>query len=169
MGHGEGHDFYRRAERCYSTCPSPDAIIKTALPTDDESFTEKTDDLATKLTLATKTEKHTPTYYLTATFSSPSSKTKASQTVKLSAPFTRWFTSEGHFVAKPFQQWLASSVPVIAEADPENVVEDIGRGSGNETAQSSGINLGGVPINQVQDILNQVRGGSAGQGKARKR
>ena len=39
------------------------------------------------------------------------------ETVEISAPFTKWFTTDGHFIAHPFQQWLASEVPVIGKAD----------------------------------------------------
>lgn len=39
------------------------------------------------------------------------------ETLEIEAPFTRWFTADGEFVAKPFQQWLASAVPVIGKAD----------------------------------------------------
>ncbi|KAL8918998.1 MAG: hypothetical protein Q9208_007048 [Pyrenodesmia sp. 3 TL-2023] len=43
------------------------------------------------------------------------------QTLKLSAPFTRWFDSDGYFVANPFQRWLATVVPLVGEADPQKV------------------------------------------------
>ncbi|KAI9694350.1 MAG: hypothetical protein M1820_008998 [Bogoriella megaspora] len=80
-----------------------------------------------QLSLSSKTEKHVPTYILTVrTRKGTQGQWKESQ---ISAPFTRWFSADGFFVPKPFQQWLASEVAVIGEADPVNVVEDIGRGS----------------------------------------
>ena len=52
------------------------------------------------------------------------------ETLKLSAPFTRWFDEDGCFVAKPFQQWLASEVSLIGQADPKNKVSGIENGHG---------------------------------------
>ncbi len=43
--------------------------------------------------------------------------------MQLSAPFTKWFSADGYFVARPFQQWLASEISIIGEADPKNVVQ----------------------------------------------
>jgi Microsomal signal peptidase 25 kDa subunit (SPC25) len=34
----------------------------------------------------------------------------------IEAPFTRWFTEDGQFVAAQFQSWLAAEVPVVKEA-----------------------------------------------------
>jgi hypothetical protein len=42
--------------------------------------------------------------------------------VAIESPFMKWFTADGYFVALPFQQWLATSVPLIAEADPNNAI-----------------------------------------------
>ncbi|KAL8842725.1 MAG: hypothetical protein Q9170_000381 [Blastenia crenularia] len=39
--------------------------------------------------------------------------------VEKAAPFTRWFDSEGYFVAAPFQRWLASEIPPVKEADSQ--------------------------------------------------
>ena len=52
------------------------------------------------------------------------------QKLHIRAPLTRWFTADGYFIAKPFQQWLASEIPIVGAADPNNVVEEIGRGNG---------------------------------------
>ena len=78
-------------------------------------------------------KKHTPVYNVTVRYSTASGDW---QTLELSAPFTRWFDAEGVFVAKPFQQWLASEVPVIGEADPQNAVgaKKAASGSENNTA-----------------------------------
>jgi hypothetical protein len=69
---------------------------------------------------------------------------------------TRWFTSDGYFVAKPFQQWLASEVPVIGAADPNNVVEEIGRGSTGGVDQT--LNL---DSSNAVDILQQLKASGA--------
>ncbi len=70
-----------------------------------------------QVSIASKTKKHDPTYYLTVTTSS------SSQPIQLQCPFTTWFTQDGYFVAQPFQQWLASSVAVIGEADSKNAAK----------------------------------------------
>ncbi|KAK6437681.1 signal peptidase complex subunit spc2 [Oleoguttula sp. CCFEE 5521] len=71
------------------------------------------------VSIASKTNKHEPTYYLTITTNAPSTDPR-----KIQAPFPTWFTADGFFVAKPFQQWLASSVGVIGDADAKNAMRD---------------------------------------------
>ena len=39
--------------------------------------------------------------------------------IELKRSFTEWFDEAGHFIVPPFQTMLASSVPVIATADPK--------------------------------------------------
>jgi len=74
---------------------------------------------------------------------------------------------DGYFVAKPFQQWLASEIPVVAEADPSNVVEEIGRGS--ET-KARGPGLSNVDIASMSGVLDQIQNKSkSSSGKARRR
>jgi hypothetical protein len=77
---------------------------------------------------------------------------------------TQWFTADGFFTAKPFQQWLASEIPVIGAADPDNVVEDIGRGSGAQEMH--------LDSNNAIDVLNQLKASGAsfvsGEGRRRK-
>ncbi|KAK4545691.1 hypothetical protein LTR36_002645 [Oleoguttula mirabilis] len=68
-----------------------------------------------KISVASKTNKHEPTYYLTVTDSGSAASAR-----QIQAPFTTWFTADGYFVAKPFQQWLASSVEAIGAADVKN-------------------------------------------------
>lgn len=75
------------------------------------------------MTLASKTKKHDPTYYLTVTTRASSSSANPS-TRQLKAPFTTWFTADGYFVAQPFQKWLAGSVNVIGEEDVKNASVD---------------------------------------------
>lgn len=103
-------------------------------------------------------KKYEPTYELTIrTQSSPSAPVKES---KISASFTRWFTTDGFFQAKPFQQWLASSVEAIGSADPNNVVEEIGRGSEIEKETARAVpqtaNLG-----SIADVLEYVEASGA--------
>lgn len=45
---------------------------------------------------------------------------------EISAPFARWFDSEGHFVARPFQLWLRSEVSLIGQADPRGASDSLG-------------------------------------------
>ncbi|MCJ1265200.1 hypothetical protein MMC22_005075 [Lobaria immixta] len=74
------------------------------------------------LTIASSVTKHTPVYNLTVRHANTSGSRTSWSTSQISAPFTRWFDADGHFVAKPFQQWLATEVPIIGQADPQNVV-----------------------------------------------
>lgn len=92
--------------------------------------------------ISSKTRKHDPTYYLTVRYTAPASPSSWTE-LKTQAPFARWFTADGYFVAKPFQQWLASEVPLVGEADPNNVVEEIGRGN---ASSSSATATGSIPV-----------------------
>ncbi|KAF2400379.1 hypothetical protein EJ06DRAFT_556697 [Trichodelitschia bisporula] len=85
-----------------------------------------------KLVISTSTKKHDPIYNVTARYTVKDGSKFVEKEVKAKAPFTRWFTADGYFVAKPFQQFLASEISAIGEADPSNVVEEIGRGSSHE-------------------------------------
>ena len=83
---------------------------------------------AGQLSLSSSVTKHKPIYnlnvrYRTSSARSGSSNAETWQTIELAAPFTKWFSAEGYFVAKPFQQWLASEIPVVGAADPGNVVK----------------------------------------------
>lgn len=80
------------------------------------------------------------------------------QEVSIQAPFNQWFTADGFFVAKPFQQWLASSVPLIGEADPKNVL--------NEKDALDGAQ-GNVETRTVRpDGVSEALGGIAAQAKS---
>ncbi len=68
-------------------------------------------------------KKNTPIYDLTVRTST--SSLSPWQTIKISAPFVRWFDEEGYFVAQPFQQWLASEVPIIGQADSKRVTRSL--------------------------------------------
>lgn len=88
---------------------------------------------------------------------------------------TRWFTADGFFTAKPFQQWLASEVPVIGAADPNNVVEEIGRGSAADAGAGQGQNTFSVNSENAADILEHLKasganitGATGGSGRRRK-
>lgn len=114
-----------------------------------------------KLVLSTNTKKHRGVYYLTARYTTKAGG--AWKEVKVEAPFTRWFTQDGFFVAKPFQQWLASEVPAIGEADPANVVEEIGRGSEAESGGAKSVNV------DINDVLGAFQSRPKSSGKARRR
>ncbi|KAL8849897.1 MAG: hypothetical protein Q9221_005163 [Calogaya cf. arnoldii] len=78
----------------------------------------------TLVSIASSVTKHKPIYNLQVRYSKSG---KEEQTLKISAPFTRWFDSDGFFVATPFQQWLATEIPAIGEADPKKVIGDSGK------------------------------------------
>ncbi|TGJ87441.1 hypothetical protein E0Z10_g1313 [Xylaria hypoxylon] len=70
----------------------------------------------TKISVSTSTEKNEPTYHVVVDVTpknGPSSK------VEFARSFTEWFDMQGHFVALPFQTMLATTVPLIAKADPK--------------------------------------------------
>ncbi|KIV99493.1 uncharacterized protein PV09_08799 [Verruconis gallopava] len=113
-----------------------------------------------KITITSATpKKYEPKYELTVcTQSSPSAQIKEA---KITASFTRWFTSDGFFVAKPFQQWLASSIDVVGKADPNNVVEEIGRGSAIEKAKIARAQPQTVNLGSIQDVLQYIESDGA--------
>lgn len=75
--------------------------------------------------MASSVSKHKPIYNLRVRYEKPG---KEPQTLNISAPFTRWFDSDGYFVATPFQQWLASEIPLVGEVDPKKAA----RGTANK-------------------------------------
>ena len=67
--------------------------------------------------------KHTPIYKLSVRYLDSSKSSNSWQTLDVSAPFTKWFSADGYFVAKPFQEWLEAEIPPIGKADPRAVRE----------------------------------------------
>ena len=78
-----------------------------------------------QLSIASSVTKHNPVYKLTVRWSDGNGDWKQSD---ISAPFARWFDSDGHFIARPFQLWLRSEVPLVGEADPRGTHESQGDG-----------------------------------------
>ncbi|KAL8670991.1 MAG: hypothetical protein Q9168_004483 [Polycauliona sp. 1 TL-2023] len=72
----------------------------------------------TLVSIASSVTKHKPIYNLQVRYEKLGEEPKK---LKISAPFTRWFDSDGYFVATPFQQWLATEIPAVGEADPKKV------------------------------------------------
>lgn len=135
------------------------------------SGTHKTN--GTTIILSTKADsKYRPVYKVIARWTKAKNPYESGaqwKEVTLRAPFTRWFTSDGYFVAKPFQQWLASGVEAVGEADPNNVVEEIGRGSESEKqTASTGPKIMNVDINNLSDVLGAIQGQAQGAAKQRK-
>lgn len=83
--------------------------------------------------MASSVTKHTPIYNLTVAYTNPKGEEKR---LDLSSPFTRWFDTDGFFIAKPFQQWLASEVPLIGQIDTKN---KIGNLKGNGTSEAKAV------------------------------
>lgn len=102
-------------------------------------------DTVEQLTMVSSVTKHTPIYKLTVRWTNPeTSDTSIWQTREISAPFTTWFSTDGHFIAKPFQQWLAAEVPVIGEADEAHASKKIigvQPASTRDLGESSGASL----------------------------
>ena len=99
-----------------------------------------TDNDFIQISLASKTKKHDPKYYLTVSVTSSSSATPS--TWQLACPFTTWFTADGYFVAQPFQQWLAGSIVVIGDVDTKHArkeeVADLLSASGVDVGEMQG-------------------------------
>lgn len=69
---------------------------------------------------------------------------------EISAPFARWFDSDGHFIAHPFQLWLRSEVPLVGEADPRGTHDSLGEGE----------HAPGEAIPRLDDLGSKVGGKS---------
>ena len=105
------------------------------------------------MSLSSSVTKHKPIYNLTVSYLDPSTKnskpdSETWRTIELSAPFTKWFSADGYFVAKPFQQWLASEIPVVGEADPGNVVQGVGE-------------VKTVKVEDMKGVLDELKTGTS--------
>ncbi|KAI1137933.1 SPC25-domain-containing protein [Hypoxylon sp. FL0543] len=69
-----------------------------------------------KISIATSTKKNVPVYNVKITVTPKNGKP---ETIELARSFTEWFDVQGHFIARPFQTIFATSVPLIAKADPK--------------------------------------------------
>ncbi|KAI0442339.1 microsomal signal peptidase 25 kDa subunit-domain-containing protein [Xylaria telfairii] len=69
-----------------------------------------------QISVATSTKKNDPTYYVVVDVTP---KGGAARKIEFARSFTEWFDVRGHFVALPFQTMLATTVPLIAKADPK--------------------------------------------------
>jgi hypothetical protein len=107
-----------------------------------------------------------PIYKVTVRHTTPQKQWKE---FKVEAPFTRWFTTDGRFVAKPFQQFLASEIPIIGAADPANVVEEIGRGSADPVTSTSTSTSMNVRIDDLAGVLGHLQGQNKTPAKPRKK
>ncbi|KAF2197806.1 hypothetical protein GQ43DRAFT_190151 [Delitschia confertaspora ATCC 74209] len=112
-----------------------------------------------RIKISSSVKKHIPIYNLSVTFQPTPYSSNPPQTIKIRAPFTRWFSSDGYFIAKPFQQWLASEIPVVGAADPSKVVEEIGRGNQSEAERVLNVGSG-----NVLEVLEQLKRGAGVSG-----
>jgi hypothetical protein len=98
-----------------------------------------------------------PTYTLKVRYTKSASKWTEAQ---LTSSFAKWFSEDGYFVARPFQHFLASSIPVVGEADPKNAVPYV-EPVAAPTATTSGTDLKNVDItyNNVDNILAAINQG----------
>ncbi|EPQ67654.1 Bgt-2450 [Blumeria graminis f. sp. tritici] len=70
-----------------------------------------------EIRIETKVEECVPIYNLRITTKLKSCPGEKPKVTNLKKPFNKWFDKAGHFVALPFQQMLASSIPMIDDAD----------------------------------------------------
>jgi hypothetical protein len=115
-------------------------------------------DINTKqLEISTTTNKVDPTYTVKVRYTKSASKWTETE---IKSSFAKWFSEDGYFVARPFQHFLASSIPIVGEADPKNIapyVEPVAAPS----AASTATDLKNVDItyNNVDDILAAINQG----------
>ena len=70
-----------------------------------------------QITVASSVAKHSPLYQLKIRQTKPNKSNSLDwDEMVIEAPFMKWFTADGHLVAKPFQQWLSAEIPLIREA-----------------------------------------------------
>ncbi|ORY62241.1 microsomal signal peptidase 25 kDa subunit-domain-containing protein [Pseudomassariella vexata] len=111
-----------------------------------------------KISIATSTKKNVPIYNVKITVKSKAGK---QSTIDIAKSFTEWFDSAGHFIAPPFQTVLASSVPMIAKADPKRAAKSE---SGSDFAD-----LDPGLLDQLAAGSGSTTGAEAGSGKKSKR
>ncbi|KAI3328208.1 microsomal signal peptidase 25 kDa subunit-domain-containing protein [Ustulina deusta] len=70
----------------------------------------------TKISVSTSTKKNEPTYCVVVDVTP---KSGPARKIEFARSFTEWFDVQGHFVSLPFQIMLATTVPLIAQADPK--------------------------------------------------
>ncbi|KAI1288906.1 microsomal signal peptidase 25 kDa subunit-domain-containing protein [Xylaria venustula] len=70
----------------------------------------------TKVSVSTSTKKNEPIYHVTVEVKP---KGSGANKIEFARSFTEWFDVQGHFVALPFQTMFATTVPLIAQADPK--------------------------------------------------
>ncbi|MCJ1311788.1 hypothetical protein MMC25_005461 [Agyrium rufum] len=84
------------------------------------------------LTISSSVSKHKPEYKLHIRWSNENTRGIYKWEEKdISAPFMRWFTEDGHFVAEPFQRWLAEEIPLVGVKAQES-----GAGKGSIAVES---------------------------------
>ncbi|KAK9771849.1 putative Signal peptidase complex subunit 2 [Seiridium cardinale] len=113
-----------------------------------------------KISIATSTKKNVPVYNVKITLTSKSGK---SETIEVKRSFTEWFDSAGHFIAAPFQTVFATSVPLIAKADPKRL-------EAAKSAQPSGSNFADMDPDMLDALAaGSTTGADGGSGKKSKR
>jgi hypothetical protein len=126
-----------------------------------------------QLRIATSTNKIDPLYDVTIKYTTSPTQSGQEpqwQEIKLKAEFRKWFSADGYFVARPFQHFLASSIPIVGEADPKNAAEYIEPSVPQKTSSQPGAKLENFDVNidNMSEILATLN--QQGQGaKSRKR
>ena len=73
-----------------------------------------------QISITSNVIKYSPYYRLKLRYSDTSTASgREWQKREIEASFTKWFTTEGQFIAKPFQEWLTSEVPLVAKAQAD--------------------------------------------------
>jgi len=125
-----------------------------------------------KLVISTSTDKVSPIYNATVKYTTSPIKSGQEpqwKSIELKAPFSKWFSSDGYFVAKPFQHFLASNIPIVGDADPKNAAEYVEPAQPKPAGPPGGkLQNFDVNIDNLGDVLAAIDQQGKG-GKARKR
>ncbi|KAI8633472.1 microsomal signal peptidase 25 kDa subunit-domain-containing protein [Xylariaceae sp. FL1651] len=92
-----------------------------------------------KISVSTSTKKNVPIYNVAITITPKSGG--GSSKIELVRSFTEWFDVQGHFIALPFQTMLATTVPLIAKADPKRASTSSSTPTSTSSAMSDFMNV----------------------------
>ncbi|KAI1364567.1 microsomal signal peptidase 25 kDa subunit-domain-containing protein [Xylaria arbuscula] len=127
----------------------------------------------TKISLSTSTKKNEPTYCVAVEVTP---KKGATSKIEFTRSFTEWFDAQGHFVALPFQIMLATTVPLIAQADPKRAaaaattIPSSSSSDANATAASSDfLNVDSETLDALAAAETTGAESSAGGKKSKRR
>jgi signal peptidase complex subunit 2 len=113
-----------------------------------------------KISISTSTKKNVPIYNMKIT---TKSKKGDEKTIEAARSFTEWFDAQGRFIALPFQTMLATTVPVIAKADPKRAAA-----AGTTDSTSDFLSADAATLDALA-ASSEATGADAGSKKSKRR